>query len=171
MPHFVEADEIVPNLWQGSYPGTGRAVGASGFSMLVLCAEELQDPAELFPGVEVVHAPNFDDYENPLTRQRLQIAVDAAHRVKTALQQNRKVLVTCRAGMNRSGLVSALAMHFLYGWDGQTCIHRVQRYRKSSRGYKPLSNYEFTDALKRLKATSKVPGGWQIGPSGILIPV
>ncbi len=172
MPLFVEADEIVPNLWQGSYPGTGRAVGASDFTMLVLCARDLQDPAELFPGVEVVHAPNDDDRQHPLTREHLQIAVQAAHQVKAAVQQGRKVLVTCRAGMNRSGLVSALTLHFMYGWDGQTCIDRVQRYRRSgNNNYKPLSNHEFTNALKRLKATSKIPGGWQKNPSGILIPV
>jgi hypothetical protein len=172
MPHFVEGDEIVPNLWQGSYPGTGRAVAASGFSMLVLCAVELQEPAELFPGVEVVHAPNYDDYENPLTRERLTVAMEAARRVQGMVEQGKKVLVTCRAGMNRSGLVTALALHLLYNWDGGTCIRKVRQNRTEWKGFRPLSNPDFTRALRRLqpKNTSGVPKGWREGPGGVLIP-
>lgn len=172
MPHFVEGDEIVPNLWQGSYPGTGRAVAASGFKMLVLCAVELQEPAELFPNVEVVHAPNYDDYENPLNQERLKIAVDAARRVAAAVGEGRKVLVTCRAGMNRSGLVSALALHFLNNWDGETCIRKVRQNRTEWKGFKPLSNSDFIRALRRLKPknTSGIPSGWREGPGGVLIP-
>jgi hypothetical protein len=168
---FVEADEIVPNIWQGSYPGTGHAVAASGFSVLVLCAQELQEPAELWPGVEVIYAPNYDDGEHLLTRDLLKVAVNAAHRVETAVKQGRKVLSTCRAGMNRSGLVTALALHFLYGWDGDTCIRRVRRNRKPKGGIRPLSNASFTAALRRLGSTTDVPSGWQEGPGGILIPV
>lgn len=168
---FVEADEIAPNLWQGSYPGTGRAVQASGFAMLVLCAMEIQDPAELFPGVEVIHAPNYDDGDHHLTRELLNVAIKAAHRVELAVKRGRKVLVTCRAGMNRSGLVSALALHFIYGWDGQTCIRRVRRMRKTNGPIKPLSNSDFVQALRRLDATTDIPSGWQEGPGGILVPV
>lgn len=168
---FVEADEIVHNLWQGSFPGTGRAVASSGFSLLVLCAVELQEPAESFPGVEVVYAPNYDDGEHVLDRDRLRTAVDAARRVEEAVKRGRKCLVTCRAGMNRSGLVTALALHFLYGWDGDTCIRRVRRYRKPRGGIRPLSNADFTAALRRLSPTTDVPSGWQEGPGGILIPV
>lgn len=168
---FVEADEIAPNLWQGSYPGTGPEVRSSGFSMLVLCAQELQEPAELWPSIEVVHAPNYDDGATPLTRDLLNIAVGAARRVEGALKQSRKVLVTCQAGMNRSGLVSALALHFFYGWDGATCTRRVQSNRQPRRGYTPLSNRDFVQALRRLHRTSDIPSGWQEGPGGILIPV
>lgn len=139
--------------------------------MLVLCAQECQDPAELWPGVEVVYAPNYDDGEHHLTRDLLKIAVDAAHRVVSAVNRGRKVLVTCRAGMNRSGLVSAFALHFLYGWDGDTCIRRVRRKRPSRGGIRPLSNTDFTEALRRLTATTDVPSGWQEGPGGILVPV
>jgi hypothetical protein len=171
MPLFVEADEIAPNLWQGSYPGTGRAVAASGFSMLVLCARELQEPAELWPDVEVVYAPNYDDGHHALTPELLRIATDAAHRVKNAIRQDRRVLVTCQMGMNRSGLVTALALNLLYGWDGETCIRRVQDKRQPKRGFTPLSNRDFLAALRRLRTPSRVPKGWQEGPGGVLIPV
>lgn len=168
---FVEADEIVPQIWQGSYPGEGRYVAASGFSQLVLCAQELQTPVEAFPDVEVVHAPNYDDGVHDLTRDLLRIAIEAARRVKVAYMQGRKSLITCRAGMNRSGLVTGLALHMIFGWDGRTCIKRIQKNRRESRGIRPLSNHQFVAALKNLRSTSDVPSGWQEGPGGILVPV
>lgn len=168
---FVEADEIVPQIWQGSYPGEGRYVSASGFSQLVLCAQELQTPASEFPDVEVVHAPNYDDGVHDLTRDLLRIAIDAARRVDVAYRQGRKVLITCRAGLNRSGLVTGLALHMIFGWDGRTCIRRIQKKRRDYQGIRPLSNHQFVTALKKLRSTSDVPSGWQEGPGGILVPV
>jgi len=171
---FVEADEIAPNLWQGSYPGTGTAVKASGFSMLVLCAEEFQDPAEDFPGVEVVHAANYDDGQHNLTPELLTVAVTAAHRVKDAVEKGRKVLVTCRMGINRSGLVTAFALHLIYGWAGAACVARVKKMRHRYQGFEPLHNWEFVSALKRLPARSQVkevPPDWQQTPSGLIVPV
>lgn len=168
---FVEADEIVPGIWQGSYPGEGRYVAASGFTLLVLCAQELQTPAEAFPDVEVVHAPNYDDGVHDLTRDLLKVALGAARRVELAYRQGRKALITCRAGMNRSGLVTGLALHMIFGWDGHTCVRRVQDKRKNQGYYRALSNYQFVEALTNLTPKAAVPSGWQEGPGGILIPV
>ena len=168
---FVEADEIVPQIWQGSYPGEGRYVAASGFTMLVLCAKELQGPSELFPDVEVVYAPNYDDGVHDLTRDLLKVAIEAAHRVELAYKQGRKVLITCRMGMNRSGLVTGLALHMIFGWDGRTCVKRVQRKRREHGGHRPLTNYQFVRALTNLSSQTDTPGGWQEGPGGILVPV
>jgi protein-tyrosine phosphatase len=119
-----------------------------------------------------VYAPNHDNGDNPLNPERLKIALDAARRVQSAVKNELKVLVTCRAGMNRSGLVTALALHFLYGWDGDTCIRRVRLKRHRWKGYQPLSNPDFTQTLRRIqsRALSKPPSGWQEGPGGILIP-
>jgi hypothetical protein len=170
MPLFVEADEIAPNLWQGSYPATGRAVAASGFSMLVLCAVELQEPADLWPGVEVVYAPNYDDKDHPLTHELLNVAKTAAHKVTGAVRQGRQVLVTCRAGLNRSGLVVGLALHQLYGWDGHTCIDRVKARRRHPKCFEPLANRDFRNAILRLRPPGSAPKGWVEGPGGVLIP-
>src|SRR4051812_20875456 len=107
---LVEADEIVPNLWQGSWPGMGNHISASGFSMLVLTAAEHQEPADCFPGVEVIHAPNYDDGHNRLNRERLMLALQTARQVAAAVKAGRKVLTTCAAGLNRSGLVNGMAL-------------------------------------------------------------
>ncbi len=154
-----DADEIIPGLWQGSLPSTGNMVKGRGFTVLILCAREKQPPAELYPGVRVVHAPN-DDHPNygPLDREKLRTAIQAAKQAAEAIRNGGKVLVTCAAGLNRSGLVSGLTLHFLYGWSGHKAINQIRQKRKCQNGYCPLSNSEFVAALMNLK-TKALPLG------------
>ena len=147
----LDAHEIVPGLWQGSLPPLGKAVGQGGFHLLVLCAREHQYPSVYFPDVAVVNAPNDDNAAyGPLTREKLKTALQAAHRVVKAVKAGKTALVTCAAGLNRSGLVSALALHLLYGWSGDRCIKQVRARRPAKRNIGPLSNSDFTTALRNL---------------------
>jgi protein-tyrosine phosphatase len=146
----MDADEIVTGLWQGSVPPRGSLVHGNGFDTLVLCAREFQFPAHEFPGTYVVHAPNDDAVGMPLTREKLRVAIQAARIVVQEIGYGRRVLVTCAAGLNRSGLVVALALHLLFGWSGDDCIHRVRRQRHTRSPMKPLSNGEFNEVLQRL---------------------
>jgi protein-tyrosine phosphatase len=150
----IDASEIAPGLWQGSIPPRGKKLSRLGFDQLVLSAREWQFKPEQFPGVDVVNAPNDDHAElYPLTRDKLRTAVQAARGVVEALARGQKVLVTCAGGMNRSGLVSALSLHLLYGWAGIRCIQEVRAKRGPGKdGYTPLSNDEFVDVLSRLPA-------------------
>lgn len=150
---MVEASEIVPRLWQGSRPAPGYLVAQAGFNVLVLCAREYQPEASAFPGVEVIHAPN-DDAPSlyPFTEEDLKAAITASARVVKAYKQGQNILITCAAGLNRSGLVTAISLHRLFGWDGQTCIRKIRKQRKPRHGIQPLSNHEFTKALRRLPA-------------------
>ncbi len=140
----VEASPIAKGLWQGSAPPPGDAVRQSGFDVLVLCAQEYQPPAEHFPGVQVIHAPNLDGGE-PLDRPRLALALQAARQAAQAIRQGKQVLSTCRMGLNRSGLVSALTLYFLTGSPGVRCVEQVQRGRPGG-----LANPKFVAALARL---------------------
>jgi protein-tyrosine phosphatase len=168
---LVDADEIAPNLWQGSWPGIGKQVRDSGFSMLVLCAEEHQEPEEDFPGVDVIYAPNYDDGIHPLDRELLQDAIQAARQVTQAVRSNRKVLVTCKAGLNRSGLVVGIALHLLFGWSGSRCIERIRLLRKDRHKRLPLGNDEFVNALQQLGRPGWIPRGWRETPGGVFVPV
>lgn len=151
----IEANEIVPGLWQGSVPPRGTVLTDNGFQTLVLCAREHQIEATAFPGVEVIYAPNDDHPLYPFTRESLETAVVASRRVVEARKQGKKVLITCAAGINRSGLVTALTLHRLYGWDGKHCISVVRRRRHTLKT--PLSNPAFTKALQRLP--KRAPSG------------
>lgn len=143
-----DANEIAPGLWQGSYPDQGSFLFDSGFDVVVLCAKSYQPPASRFPGlVDVVHAPAYDDTINPISRLALGRALEAAKIVSNHIRADRNVLVTCQAGLNRSGLVSALTLHLLYGWSGATCIERVQQGREGA-----LFNERFVEALGKLQA-------------------
>lgn len=148
----LDFSEIVPNLYQGGYPGPGSQVAEAGFDILVLSAREYQRSHVYFPGVKVIPAPNNDSPTHfPLTAEDLKIAVRAAFKVAHAVQEGEKVLVTCAAGMNRSGLISALAIHILYGWSGDQCIRVVREKRgPKADGYYPLSNSQFVSVLRKL---------------------
>jgi hypothetical protein len=141
----IDADEIYPGLWQGGRPPLGDHLREAGFSLLVLCARENQHPPESFPGVEVVGAPNDDNFDNPPTREQLQRAKQAANQVIAALQKGRQVLVTCYAGINRSGLVSALVLHDFLGVSGVEACMLIQRARPIA-----LTNPQFLNCLSKL---------------------
>lgn len=147
---MIDAHEIVPGLWQGSKPRPGSALGEAGFQVAVFCAREYQPSPVYFPGVQVIHAPNDDIPIYPLTPEDLKVAVQAATRVARHLAKGRKVLVTCLAGINRSGLVVALALHKAYGYSGRTCIEIVRSRRLIEDYGLALSNEHFVEALSKL---------------------
>lgn len=103
-------------MWQGAFPPPGPFL-AGRVSMVVLCAQELQPPASAYPGVAVRHAP-FSDHGEPPTRNEIMTAMHAASTVRSALDRGEDVLVTCHMGLNRSGLVSALALMMPHGRRG-----------------------------------------------------
>lgn len=174
---LLDAHEITPRLWQGSVPTP--AVRASDFQVVVLCAREHQELGfSCGPAITILKAPNDDHHAYPFTREKLHLALKAARQVVAAIQQGKNCLVTCAAGMNRSGLVSALSLHLLYGWDGEQCIQTVRRRRgrHTRSGIQPLSNDDFTTALRRLKSgvgmhPEPAPDGWGWSESGLVVPL
>src|SRR5262245_15058087 len=146
---MIEAHEIVPRLWQGSKPRTGSRLAKAGFDVVVFCAREYQPSGTYFPGVQVLHAPNEDDPLYPISKQELQTAVMTATRLHELLDNGKKILVTCMAGINRSGLVVALTLHKAFGYSGRTCIDIVRESRIVNDGL-ALRNPQFVDALMKL---------------------
>ena len=137
---FGPASEIDDRHWQGGFPiykhwGEIRR----HFDVLVLCAEELQpsDPLEAqsaFPGVITVCAPMDDDDESIREGDKT-VAAEAAKTIIHHLDQDHRVLVTCQAGRNRSGTVSALVLMARRGITGDAAVALVRARRP-----KALSN-------------------------------
>lgn len=150
----LNSDQIFPGLWQGPYPPEGSVVALAGFKVTVFCAKEAQPSPKWFPGVEVILAPNDDDSRREITSAELRIAIDAARKVAKAIQANKATLVTCQMGWNRSGLVSAIALHLLTGKSGVECLKHVQMCRENA-----LHNPSFQRVLKEIKPrqTSRSP--------------
>jgi len=141
----IEANRIHEGLWQGSRPPSGYHVKEAGFRLLVLCAREYQPPAEHFLGVEVIHAPNDDNAFVRPSREVMKKALEAAHRVAEVVREGGQALVTCWAGINRSGLVSALALHKLLGVSGLEAREIVRFARPNT-----LTNPQFVACLGRV---------------------
>lgn len=147
MGYGIDANMIKVSLWQGAMPPEGTYLSSLGFDVVVFCAQEYQPKASRYPGMEVIHAPNDDDSSRSITQQELSTATRAAKKVVRAINQGKKVLVTCLAGRNRSGLVVALALHQLTGMSGEDAV----TYIKECRPY-ALTNSNFVDILSQIKA-------------------
>jgi len=140
---LVDADLVVPGLFMGSAPQPGRYrwLGA-----LVLCAKEFQPESAYFPGLTVLRAPLDDDPTRSVPLQEAQIAKSVGRTVARYLSAGQPVLVTCRMGWNRSGLVIGMALHAAYGMNADEIVGRIRR----ARGSRALSNPRFIELLKRV---------------------
>lgn len=122
--------EILPFLWMGPKPPEGHFLADLGFRHLVLCAVEHQPPASRFPGVRKVnHCPLDDSRPVPPTPEEWRIA--CLHATAAAIDANagRKVIVTCQQGINRSGLVTALAAALILNCSGEAAVELVRTMR------------------------------------------
>jgi hypothetical protein len=159
--------EISPGHWQSGFPVDGDKLHRAGFDVLVLAANELQPsrPGSIehkvacavaeevvdfdFPGVEIITAP-LDDSDGP-TPEEAAIATAGAERVLDALSRNKRVLVSCQAGRNRSGLISALVLAGRYGLSGKAAAQIVRLRRKGA-----LTNESFSKFLSSIPAPPRV---------------
>lgn len=134
---------LLSNLWIGPLPPNIEACRAAGFGAVVFCAVELQPPSHLLgSGVESILCPLNDDPSVRLTQQQFSQAAMAGRRVAELVRSGTAVLVTCAQGRNRSGLVSALALHLLNGWRGTDAIRYVRQRRQHA-----LTNQDFCQQI------------------------
>lgn len=115
-------------LWQGSQPKRGNDLREKGFRALVLAAEEFQPHPNKFPGVRVHHAP-LDDHLEPLSVGEWKKIVSAANFASSQVRRGRKTLVTCHAGINRSGIITAMTLCMLTGCSGQEAVRQIKSRR------------------------------------------
>lgn len=149
---------IYENLWQSGVPNPLRAVKDANVEILVLASREMQPDAEglenvkrIIPGVKLILVP-LDDVENPrIMRDIGERAQQAASRVTEKLREGKTVLVTCTAGMNRSGLISALTLRELLNISGKDAVEMVRSGRAPS-GRAAFTNDVFRSYVESLPA-------------------
>lgn len=134
-------------LFQGAHPPPGRQLHDTGFHVLVLCAREHQHRAAEYPGLTVIRAPMDDGPVVPA------VARATAQEVARAIRGGWFVYIACHLGFNRSGLVSALALHELTGWSGKPCVRLVQLRRPGA-----LNNEVFASYVARLPVKQRRAG-------------
>lgn len=135
-------NEVVPGLWQGghdvrSQDGTACVVGDEFDLVVSLASREGYGPAE---GVEHVVVRMADAGVDPPLAERLD---GVACQVASAVADGRRVLVRCSGGLNRSGLVVALALKHL-GHEADAAMALV----RGARGPWALTNPGFVSHLR-----------------------
>ena len=138
---YTDRDNIAPKLWMGAAP---RHADLALFDAVVLCAATLQHLDVPNP----ILAPLDDAVP---TKAELRIALNAARRVHALTEDGKRVLVTCRLGVNRSGLVCALAL-MLRGMKARRAVRLIRSRRRPQSGHTPLCNDAFVAALLDLEA-------------------
>lgn len=136
----INANEILPNLWIGSEPYLPAEV-YKDFDTIVFSAK----------GIDV--RPYFKKFSDKKILQtaledRLYLpegtfikAEQMAYWVADEVFAGRKVLVTCAAGLNRSGLITALALRLITGKSGVECVKEVQEKRFGALNNETFAKY------------------------------
>lgn len=128
-------------LAMGSKPPRGMRLP---FQVLVLTAVEYQPRSRDFPGVLVLHVPLTDTPGKRPPASEQAAARTAAAFVARHLYARRRVLVTCNMGLNRSGLVTTLALVRI-GYQPEDAIAIARQLR----GRAALFNPHFRRMVQR----------------------
>lgn len=131
----IDAHQVIPRLWIGSAPPYDRDLHP--FDRIVLCSSQFQPPNTAY-NHKLIRAP-FDDIEVE-NAELAAIATDAANLVARCHKRGERILVTCTAGLNRSALVTALAILKLYPKMTADQVITLIRQRRS---YNALFNKSF----------------------------
>lgn len=130
-----EADEIIPGLWMGCNPTSIDQYDC------VFSVTTHRTNYQIPVGKRVYITP-FEDEDKIPPYEFLVSIVDEVYNQRNI--QNRKVLVHCTAGINRSGLIVAMVMEYI-GWEINQAIAHIRK----TRGDVCLYNKTFTDWLTR----------------------
>lgn len=149
-------DEVVPHLWVGGH--VCQPVGAppdgfcyirpeDGFDLVVSLFQHHCHPSECVPHESldpprgVLHLRHAME-DSDLDPEHHSMLDTLAEQVARHVQRDEKVLVRCFAGLNRSSLVTALAMTKM-GWSPWEAIARIRETRSPY----ALCNSDFVDYL------------------------
>jgi len=142
-PQARPPSEIVHGrLWQGGAPVDFAWVRRSGITVVldVSNPEIYPDPKDI-GGLDYIKMPLEDADHLP----DLAILDGVVQAMANAYRGGRKILVHCRMGLNRSGLVDALLLRQLFNLTGAEAMKTIQSRREGS-----LSNAVFAAHLRSL---------------------
>ncbi|CAG8632632.1 14135_t:CDS:1 [Racocetra fulgida] len=106
--HGPRAVEIEPDLYVGNYIAASRAKNM-GFQAVLTVAKELELPPETLEGIEYLKVPMEDGANNRIPDDAINTCVKW---IQEQLDNKRKTLVHCRAGIGRSGSIGIGYIYF-----------------------------------------------------------
>ena len=134
--YTTQRNRVIPGLHVGDYQDAlAELRGPRAHSVLVLAAEEHQPAGANPPGTWCL--PLNDD-EEPMSPKLLKRMRAMVSDLADVVAFGSSVLVTCAMGLNRSGLVAALALREL-GYSAEEAIQLV----RDARGPLALRNEQF----------------------------
>lgn len=145
----LDASNIMRRLWIGGQPPFDRDLPE--FDVLVLCAQELQ-PQVISFSKKIIRCGIPD---SALSSSELRTALVAGRQVAHELSKGKRCLVTCAMGINRSALVTGLAMGLVYRMSANQIIEHIRKTRNPM----CLSNTEFQKVLHRFIGAGVPAGG------------
>jgi hypothetical protein len=130
-------------LYQAGAKEIPEILRSKNISLLVLAATEYQ-PDHIsgtggnFVGAEVIYVPLKDTilFTPKEFRKTVDKAKKVADHVITHIESGNNVLSTCWAGLNRSGLISGLAIRELSKAPGKKVVRQIRKRRS----WRALSN-------------------------------
>lgn len=141
--------KVCEHLYFGAMPPNGSDLSSvcAGAHVFV-CMGEIGDPQNLrFEGASCTHVPVFDN-DLPLHPMQRVSFMNTAEQVAERLKKGMNTIVMCRAGMNRSALVCALALKMM-GSDPEEIIGQLRKVRGVNQvGEFPLFNRHFENAVR-----------------------
>jgi hypothetical protein len=136
---FADYRQVYPNLFVGSAP----IVLPLGFDVVVFAASEHQPEWGGGTGQTIVMLP-LDDVK-PSRGAVAQVIRVATYLADVIGRSDRRVLVTCHQGLNRSAWVAGMTMRLL-GVSFRSVVRRI----RAARGPDALSNRWFLASLEEV---------------------
>jgi protein-tyrosine phosphatase len=138
---YTDCHMITDRLWMGGMP-TGIPKLFEKWDVIVFCAGEYQPHVELPENrnKSIMRVP-FDDSANAINNS---VAAELHKRAKQLAQmhaEGKNILITCFAGVNRSGLLTALTLRYAFGCDGDEAIYTIQAIRTFALSNKAFCHY------------------------------
>ena len=133
-PKDLNGGKIKPTslLGMGNLEDALAGLDDARWDVIIFCAVELPPPPQALSDtarrVRAYHCPIRDA---EITQEEKFLAVQAANVAGRYFLTGARVLVTCAAGKNRSGLVTALTIDALTGEGGKTAAGLVRNKRQS----------------------------------------
>jgi hypothetical protein len=141
-------------LWQGGMYDVDRLLRLPSDKIRVigLFAQEYQ-PDDPHGYYELLKS-GFDDNPDagPVELSKIASTADSASdTLSNRLRAGKSCLSSCAAGLNRSGIVTALTLMKVAGLDSTTAINTIRKRRPPQRGMSPLCNPKFVHILHKMQ--------------------
>lgn len=141
----LDVTHLAGDLYIGGAPPS--PTGYERFDVIVFCGEYQPDRRSFRPAL--VRRFPFDDDLQP-SRRDYETALSAGSVVAEDLILQRRTLVTCQMGRNRSALVCAIALHLMTGEPATKWARHIRATRRDTLGVRALENPEFRRFLRTL---------------------